>query len=496
MVIVLSKEENELLEKIKKLKEVDANKLFEVSNLNRGEFERIIQTLSSKNLIKISEKFKRILELSEEGKKYLEEGLPEKNLIKLVASGITNIGDLKLKFPLTDIGIIWAKKLGWIVIYKGEIELTEEGKKYLKEKHPKEDFLEKLRYPRDISEILPEERDYLEEFLKRKLIVAKEKKVRIIVVDKKAFEEEIEVREEIGQLTPQIITSGKWKEIRLKEYDIKAEGKRIYVGKLHPYTQIVKVIKLKLISLGFQEFKGPLVELNFWNCDALFMPSDHPAREVHDIFYLKNPKYGEIIDESLWKEVEQTHLNGGKTGSRGWGYWNKDLARRLILRSQTTSVSARVLYSIGKGKIKPPLKMFVIDKVFRPDVIDPKHFIEFDQLEGIVVDENVNLKHLLGLIKEIAEMFGAEKVRFRPHYFPFTEPSIEVDIYFKELGWVEIAGAGIFRPEVTLPLGVEYPVLAWGIGIGRLALMKLGVNDIRYLMADDLEWIKNHKIIW
>ena len=140
--------------------------------------------------------------------------------------------------------------------------------------------------------------------------------------------------------------------------------------------------------------------------------------------------------------------------------------------------------------------MFVIDKVFRPDVIDAKHFIEFDQLEGIVVDESVNLRHLLGLLREIAYIFGAKKVRFRPHYFPFTEPSLEVDVYFENLGWVEIAGAGIFRPEVTLPLRVEMPVLAWGIGIGRLAMLKLNVDDIRYLMSNDFEWLKNSKIIW
>ena len=139
--------------------------------------------------------------------------------------------------------------------------------------------------------------------------------------------------------------------------------------------------------------------------------------------------------------------------------------------------------------------MFVIDRVFRPDVIDAKHFIEFEQCEGIVVGEGLNFRHLLGYLSEIARFFGAERIRFKPSYFPFTEPSVEGFAYHEKLGWVEFAGAGIFRPEVTLPLGVSCPVLAWGLGIGRLALLRLGVDDIRYLYSTDLDWLRKKSVI-
>jgi phenylalanyl-tRNA synthetase alpha chain len=191
--------------------------------------------------------------------------------------------------------------------------------------------------------------------------------------------------------------------------------------------------------------------------------------------------------------VEETHKNGWITGSKGWGNWDFELARRLILRSQTTSVSTRTLTKLKRENL--PHKMFVIDRVFRPDVIDAKHFIEFDQCEGIVVGEGLTFRHLLGYLKEFALTLGAEKVMFKPHYFPFTEFSTEMYVYFPDLGWVEAAGSGIFRPEVTMPLGIEVPVLAWGIGLGRLAMLKLKINDIRYLFAEDIGWLRNKEMV-
>lgn len=494
-MIRLTPEEHKILDIIKDAHTIDFDTLVKNSGLKKDEVERIVQTLKSYGFVEIEEEKDKIAFLTDEGKEYLDNGLPERVIIKYVSKGITNVGDLTLKYPKTNIGIIWAKKLGWISIFRGEVELTETGKLFLEQKHPKEIVLEKLKYPRKFSEFLPEEVEILEEFEKRGIISSKIEKRRYIKLAGDIDFSQIEVKEEIGNLTPEIITSGEWRKKEFRKYDIRVSAGRLYPGKLHPYTQIVNEIKLKLIAMGFKEFKGPLVELSFWNNDALFMPMDHPAREVHDIFYVKNLKEGRIEDESVLDNVRQTHLNGWKTGSKGWGLWDDKLTKRVLLRSQCTAVSARVLYSIGKGKIKPPLKMFVIDKVFRPDTIDAKHFIEFDQLEGIIVDENVNLKHLLAFIEEIAKSFGAKKVRFRPHYFPFTEPSIEADVYFEKLGWVEIGGAGIFRPEVTEPLGVNMPVLAWGIGIGRLAMLKLKVDDIRYLMSEDLEWIRNHKMV-
>ena len=224
-----------------------------------------------------------------------------------------------------------------------------------------------------------------------------------------------------------------------------------------------------------------------WNFDVLFQPQDHPAREIHDSYQIKNPRYGFLKDKRLVEKVKKTHEYGWITGSKGWGYrWDADIARRLVMRSQTTAVSARFL---SKHK-KPPIKMFCVSRVFRPDVLDAKHAMEFYHCEGIVVDENLTFKHLLGMLSEIVKALDIGKVEFKPGYFPFTEPSVEAFVYHPKIGWMEAAGEGLFRPEVTRPLGVKYPVLAWGIGVDRLAMVKLGVDDIRELHSRRLDFLR------
>lgn len=412
-------------------------------------------------------------ELTEEGKDYLKNGLPEKRLVELLNKQPMKslpFDDAKKSINNFYIALQWALKNKWVKSYDKDLVLI----KY-PEKIPEQEALEKIERGEEVDQKL------VNILLQRKLI----KKIIISEVDKL-------IGKEITNLTPQLIKSGLWKQVKFKKYDVNVPVPNIYPGKLHPYRQVIEEVREKLIGLGFVEAKGPLVELNFWNADALFMPSDHPSRSIHDIFIVKNGE-GKVLDKDLWKRVEETHKNGWITGSKGWENWDFKLARKLILRSQTTAVSSRTLSKLKKEEL--PYKMFVIDRNFRPDVIDAKHFIEFDQCEGIVVGEDLTFRHLLGYLKEIAETFGAEKVRFKPSYFPFTEPSVEGVALVKDLGWVEFGGAGIFRPEVTFPLGIEVPVLAWGLGIGRLAMIKLGINDIRYLYSDNLEWLRNRKMV-
>src|SRR3989344_9354387 len=223
-------------------------------------------------------------------------------------------------------------------------------------------------------------------------------------------------------------------------------------GKKHFYLQFIRNLKEQLVSLGFQEAEGPFTELEFWNMDALFMPQDHPARDIHDVFHLDLGN-GDLPPIKIVNSVTAAHEKG-VAGSKGWGYsWSPEMASRIVLRSQTTTVSARMLSS----GIKPPLKIFCIRKVFRPDAIDWKHFIEFNQCEGIVVDENMSFRELLGYLRTFAvDIFGANPsdVMFAPSYFPFVEPAVEMVVRINGK-WTEVGGAGIFRPEMTLPLGCK-----------------------------------------
>ena len=293
--------------------------------------------------------------------------------------------------------------------------------------------------------------------------------------------------EEAGALTPEMLADGSWKGKTFRPYNIKVPPARLVPGRVNPYAQFLEDVKDKLASLGFEEFDGPLVETEFWNSDALFMPQFHSARDIHDVYRLAAPEHARAIEEPWLSNVAAAHENGGATGSRGWGYaFDRDFTRRLILRSQGTVLSAKTL-----PRAKIPGKYFGIVRCFRYDRVDATHLPDFYQTEGIVLGEDVNLKTLLGMLEMFAlEVAGAREVKYVPGYFPFTEPSVEVHIKHPVLGWFELGGSGIFRPEVTESLGVHVPVAAWGIGIDRMALMALGLNDLRDLFSSDIESVR------
>ena len=295
---------------------------------------------------------------------------------------------------------------------------------------------------------------------------------------------------EIGEITPKMLASGEWKNGTFRGYNISIPPARMIQGRTNPYVQFLESVKDKLCSLGFQEFDGPLVETEFWNGDALFMPQFHAARDIHDVYRLKNPTHAKSIEEPYLSNVKAVHENGGNTGSRGWNYsFDNEFTRRLILRSQGTVLSAHQLH-----KAEIPGKYFGIARCFRYDKVDATHLSDFYQTEGIILGEDVNLKTLLGMLEMFAvEIAGATDVKYVPGYFPFTEPSIEVHIKHPVLGWFELGGSGIFRPEVTKAMGVDVPVAAWGIGIDRMALMALGLTDLRQLFCEDIEQVRLRK---
>jgi len=412
--------------------------------------------------------------LTAEGEKYLREGLPEKLLIKKLAQMPLTMQDLKTMAG-SQIAVSWAKKNGWINLSGGTLELTELGRKALGMETSIEDGL------REISRVGSTSEPVLEVLLGRSL--AEESKER------KAFTEK-----EIAQLTTDIIVSRAWEKIPFKEYDANAPAPVLHPGKKQAYRAFLDDVKRELMAMGFTEVEGPLVELSFFNADALFMPQDHPARGIHDVYFVKEPKYGTVkrYDQFL-KNVRKAHVEG-VAGSKGWGGpFSEKESGRLVLRSQGTALSARTL--IGKPKV--PGAYFAVARVFRPEKLDATHLMEFNQLEGIILNKDVNFRKLLGLLKEFAvKITGTDKVRFRPAYFPFTEPSVQGMIWHEGLKkWIEIMPAGIFRPELTEPLGIKVPVLAWGFGVDRLFMIKENITDMRDLFTHDLKLLRDSKVI-
>jgi len=302
----------------------------------------------------------------------------------------------------------------------------------------------------------------------------------------------------LSELSPEALKDGTWRGKRFRKYNIQLQPSRISGGIKHPYKAYLDQVKQQFVAMGFEEMRGPLVESEFWDMDALFMPQFHPARAIHDVYFVKNAPPDQSLPKHLVDRVADAHKGGGGTGSRGWRYpFDPERTRRLILRSQGTAVSARTLGGARLGQApKLPGKYFSIARCFRYDQVDATHAPDFFQVEGIVLGEEIHFRTLLGLLTLFAkEVAQAREIKFLPAYFPFTEPSVEMHVRHPKLGWMELGGAGLFRPEVTGPLGVDVPVIAWGLGLDRMAMVALEISDIRNLFSSDLGLIRKKQQI-
>ena len=442
--------------------------------------------LQSKGLVKIREGIEKSYSLTKEGEKFLKEGLPEKNLLSELMKGKKSFEELG-EGESVGIAVGWLKRKGWCEIEKIEgkkfLVITDKGKKAAGEKSAEEEVLKAIK---EKKEGLDEK--VLQMLKRRGAIKEKERIVRTIYLTekgKKVVDKGIEIKDEIVQLTPEIIKSREWEKKDFRKYDVRAFAPAIYPGKHHPMMQLIKKIRNIFVEMGFKEIQGNYVESCFWDMDVLFIPQDHPARDMQDTFYCKNPS-GMEVDKKLLDIVAEIHETGGKTNSKGWGYkFSKEESKRVLLRTHTTVNTIRYLIQHPE----PPAKIFSIGKVFRRENIDTTHLPEFYQVEGIVYEEKANFRELIGVLKEFYRKMGFEKIRFRPAYFPYTEPSMEIEVEWNGK-WMELGGSGIFRPEVTEPFGIKEPVLAWGLGLERMAMMVLELYDIRELYFSDIEWLR------
>ncbi|MEM3737348.1 MAG: phenylalanine--tRNA ligase subunit alpha [Candidatus Bathyarchaeia archaeon] len=467
------------------------------SGLNHSAVMRSILALEKDNLVEVTEQPVSFFKLTDEGRTDIAKGLPERRLAKatIELGGSATLAAAAERAGLSSEEASIA--LGWL-IKKGLCSLERKGDTVVikvTESPPvsmEESLLRLVEERMQIAstELNSEQIETARALRRRKLLEEKPAVLRMTKLTEAGW---ARVKEgassgiEITALTSELLTSGRWREVKLREYDVKAPPPPLYPGRKHFYLEFLEEVRLLLVSMGFEEAEGPYVETEFWNFDVLFQAQDHPAREIHDSYLIEEPTRGSLPDDTLVDRVRRVHENGWNTGSRGWRYkWSRDVASRLILRTQTTAVSARYLYQHKD----PPVKMFCISKVYRPDVLDAKHSMEFSQCEGIVMDKGLNFRHLIGFLREFAEALELGEVIFRPGYFPFTEPSVESFVKHPILGWVEFVGAGMFRPEVLSPLGIKHPVLAWGIGIDRLAMAKLGISDIRELYSKRLDLLR------
>jgi phenylalanyl-tRNA synthetase alpha chain len=461
------------------------------SGLGRDSAVRALYWLSEKGFVDISEESRASFALGDEGKRFCGEGFPERRLLSRAAKGGVGFGSLsdeELK-----IGLPWAMRLGWVAVSvsnggRKELRATAKGAEAAAKPYPPEEACGKLSSGAPLS---PQDERELESLSSRGSIVVRRERSEIarVSLTEKGREalssEDLSGEGEVNALSRELIVTGKWKEARIRGYDLARPVESVYPAKLHPLRRVIGRIREIFVELGFEEMEGGVIESSFWNFDALFQPQDHPARDLADTFYLSSP-------ERIAAGNDEAAARVGKAHEKGWRYkWSREVSEQPVLRTHTTALSSRYVAETGSGKRSAPAKYFAVGRVYRNEATDFKHLAEFQQVEGIIVDENASFTDLLGTLRQFYSKLGFEKIRFRPHYFPYTEPSLEVDVFYEPKGeWMELGGAGIFRKEVCVPLWGKYPVLAWGLALERPAMIMMGLDDIRTFYRNDLGWLR------
>ena len=476
--------------------------LVDSTNQSIDQVRRGIEWLKFKNLISLKDRSSVIISLGPNGQKAAVEGLPERRLVNAVRQGSKTPASILesslLKPDEINAAIAAAKRNLWIEFKQVEssnskiIVLTTLADNLADE----EKLLQKLsRWQKnnDNNNILSSDLELGErqsfDLLKGRpgYVTVREKKSLEILLSEKGKEllstlpatTDLQMER---QLTSQLITSGKWKDVKFSPLDVVAPVSLKYPGRKHPLTDLIDEVKEIFVGLGFTEIDGPMIQSSFWNFDVLFTPQDHPAREMQDTFYISDMKQNIFSNPNQIKKISRIH-------EKGWKYkWNVEEASRTVLRTHTTPVTIKYL-----ADTKPEsARIFSIGRVFRNEKVSYKHLAEFNQVEGILTGKHVTLRDLMGLQKEFYGMLGISKIKFWPTFFPYTEPSLQSVIYNDVLDkWVEMGGMGILRPEVTEPLGIKNPVLAWGVGLERIAMLRYGLNDVRELYDNKLSWLRS-----
>ena len=509
--------ERDVLHTLKKSSILWESQLIEETGLNESRLSMALGWLLTKEIVSVQKAERSIsISISDVGRKYVRESLPEEKILGRFKKGEkVSVRDLQASSGMDSLEVSTAignlKRHQIINVGEGGLlELTINELPPLVAVTLKELLvrLSETNKPVQMDHLLSptgstEVRYLLEDFLDKKwktrgVIKRHEAKSRQIVLTDLGRQLVVklgairETKEETVQLTQDDLKQGTWREKVYRKFNIGLKPPRQAIGRKHAYREFLDSVKSRLTSMGFTQMQGPLVESEFWNSDALYMPQFHPARDIHDVYFIKHPRTISNLPEPFASQVAETHRSGWESGSQGWRYdFDLERAKRFVLRSQGTAVSARTL----SENPRVPGKYFSIARCFRYDLVDATHAPDFYQIEGIALGAQINFRVLLGLLRLFAhKMARATEVRYVPAYFPYTEPSVELHVRHPALGWMELGGAGLFRPEVTLPLGIEVPVIAWGLGLDRMAMMALGIKDIRDLFSSDLDLIRGQRI--
>ena len=486
------------------------DRLAEQTGLDPAAVTRAAFDLREAGLVTVDETTETDATLTDEAREYLEGGLPEVRLYRAAidAGGDDEpvsmgqlIGASGLEGPEVDIALSNFARKGYGEIDAGAVAADPSADP---ETDPEAAALDALVADDDADDVAGDDTidaDLLEQLERRELLVQSERTVRTVTLTDAAVTalmEGIEAAETVDRLTPELLTSGEWQDVEFSEYNVAADAPSVEGGRTHILRQTADRVKDVLVGMGFQEMDGPHADADFWINDCLFMPQDHPARTHWDRFALDVPPIQNLPDD-LVERVESAHREG--VGPDGDGYhspWDRSFAEAVALRGHTTSLSMRYLSGFAGANIEPPQRYFSVEKVYRNDTLDPTHLLEFFQIEGWVLAEDLSVRDLMGTFEEFYAQFGITDLEFKPHYNPYTEPSFELFGEHPTTGEiVEIGNSGLFRPEVLEPLGIEADVMAWGLALERLLMLMYGFEDIRDVHGTlcDLELLRETEVL-
>ncbi|XP_060571763.1 phenylalanine--tRNA ligase alpha subunit-like [Ruditapes philippinarum] len=460
---------------------IDTQDLAKILCVDHQKIVGVVKSLqASGDVINAEQKLNKSYELTDEGKQVAENGSHEALIFNAIPDGGILQAELMKVVPNAKIGFSKAMQAGWVQMDKK----AEGGPKVFKKVESIEDTVQdcmKRIQDLKLDGITDNQKN---EYKKRKLM--QEVKLTSYLLSKGANFTLSIAKQEVD-LTPEMISKGTWKEKTFKEYNFDALGVMPDCGHLHPLLKVRAEYRQIFLEMGFTEMPtNNFIESSFWNFDTLFQPQQHPARDAHDTFFISDPATAHSFPMDYLERVKKVHSEGGY-GSQGYKYdWSIDEAKKNILRTHTTAVTSRMLYKVAQQPEFKPVKYFSIDRVFRNENLDATHLAEFHQIEGVAADYGLTLGDLIGTINEFFRKLGIKKLRFKPAYNPYTEPSMEVFSYHEGLKkWVEIGNSGIFRPEMLLPMGLPEGVnaIAWGLSLERPTMIKYGIDNIRELIG-------------
>jgi len=436
------------------------------------------------DVIKVEQKVTKKWELTAEGVNVAQNGSYEFNVYNSIPEEGILQAELMKTVENAKIGFSKAMSNKWITMDKK----AEGGPRLFKKAENVKDETKHLLIALQTGQGDAASDKVLNELKKRKLAAQTQNKSFTITKGER-FTLTLEKPE--TDLTAQMIQDGSWKTKSFKSYNFNALGAQLASGHFHPLMKVRSVYRQIFLEMGFDEMPtNRFVESSFWNFDALFQPQQHPARDAHDTFFLSDPATCTNFPEDYLERVKTVHSKGGY-GSQGYNYdWKVEEAQKNLLRTHTTAISARMLYNIAQQSPFKPVKYFSIDRVFRNETLDATHLAEFHQVEGVVADTSVTLGDLMGILREFVKKLGMDKLRFKPAFNPYTEPSMEIFGFHEGLGkWVEIGNSGVFRPEMLRPMGLpeDVNVIAWGLSLERPTMIKIGCDNIRDLVGHKVD---------